>query len=170
MFQSCIQMSESYFWMSESCFGISSRYLRVPWFILILIYYSGYKYWLSCFRKTKAKNKCITARFIWQLVIHRCAIFAYIISRWDGKNNGALAGISFPPSLSTPCPRISLRPKIPIIFTWTFPLCLCFNPKYAFQYTFKKNNTKNEKKKKKTRENKEGTFMTIFAVSYPSSY
>ena len=37
--------------------------------------------------------------------------------------------------------------KIPIIFAWTFPPCLCFNPKYAFQYTFKKNNTKNEKKK-----------------------
>ena len=42
--------------------------------------------------------------------------------------------------------------KIPIIFTWTFPPCLCFNPKYAFQYTFKNNNTKNEKKEEDKRE------------------
>ena len=38
MFQSCFRMT-------RSCFGISSRYLRVLWFILILIYYSGQKYW-----------------------------------------------------------------------------------------------------------------------------
>ena len=40
MFQSCFRMT-------RSCFGISSRYLRVLWFILILIYYSGQKYWLK---------------------------------------------------------------------------------------------------------------------------
>ena len=37
----------SWFQMSRSCFGISSRYLRVLWFILIFIYYSGWKYWLQ---------------------------------------------------------------------------------------------------------------------------
>ena len=40
MFQSCFRMT-------RSCFGISSRYLRVLWFVLILIYYSGQKYWLK---------------------------------------------------------------------------------------------------------------------------
>ena len=30
--------------MSRKCFGISSRYLRVFW--LILMYYSGWKYWM----------------------------------------------------------------------------------------------------------------------------
>ena len=61
---------------------------------------------ISFFRKTKEiqyvkynLNKCITARLIWQLVIHCCVIFAYIISRRDGQNNGFLAGVSLPPSL-----------------------------------------------------------------------
>ena len=61
---------------------------------------------ISCFRKTKEKqyakydlNKRIAARLIWQLVIHSCVIFAYIISRRDGENNGFLAGVSLPPSL-----------------------------------------------------------------------
>ena len=40
IFQSCFQMS-------QSCFRISSRYLQVLWFILILIYNSGWKYWLQ---------------------------------------------------------------------------------------------------------------------------
>ena len=61
---------------------------------------------ISCFRKTKEKqyakydlNKRIAARPIWQLVIHSCIIFAYIISRRDGENNGFLAGVSLLPSL-----------------------------------------------------------------------
>ena len=33
MFQSCIRRSRSCFQMSQSCCGISSRYLRVLWFI-----------------------------------------------------------------------------------------------------------------------------------------
>ena len=58
---------------------------------------------ISCFGKTKEKqyakyylNKRIAARLIWQLVIHSCVIFAYIISRRDGENNGFLAGVSLP--------------------------------------------------------------------------
>ena len=43
-------------------------------------------------------NKRIVARLIWQLVIHSCVIFAYIISRRDGENNGFLARVSLPPS------------------------------------------------------------------------
>ena len=35
MFQSCIRMSQSCFRMSRSCLGLSSRYLRILWFILI---------------------------------------------------------------------------------------------------------------------------------------
>ena len=60
---------------------------------------------ISCFRKTKEKqyakydlNKRIAARLIWQLVIHSCVIFAYIISGRDGENNGFLASVSLPPS------------------------------------------------------------------------
>ena len=72
------------------------------------------------FRKTEAKNKCFAARLIWQLVIHSCVIFAYIISRWDDENNGLLAGISFPPSSPALCPRsaprASLAPKTPFPF------------------------------------------------------
>ena len=72
------------------------------------------------FRKTEAKNKCFSARLIWQLVIHSCVIFAYIIRRWDGENNGLLAGISFPPSLPVLAPgsgpRASLAPKTPLPF------------------------------------------------------
>ena len=74
----------------------------------------------SCFRKTKAKNKCFAARLIWQLVIHSCVIFAYVISRRDGENNGLLAGVSFPPSSPTPAPgsghRVSVAPKTPFSF------------------------------------------------------
>ena len=77
---------------------------------------------ISCFWKTKEKqyakydlNKRIAARLIWQLVIHSCVIFAYIISRRDGENNGFLAGVSLsPPSSRTP--RVSLAPKIPFPF------------------------------------------------------
>ena len=71
---------------------------------------------ISCFRKTKEKqyakydlNKRIAARLIWQLVIHSCVIFAYIISRRDGENNGFLAGVSLP--LSSRAPILSrLKP------------------------------------------------------------
>ena len=76
---------------------------RTTAFILFLIVPSLQ---ISCFRKTKEKqyakydlNKRIVARLIWQLVIHSCIIFAYIISRWDGENNGFLAGVSLSPSL-----------------------------------------------------------------------
>ena len=64
---------------------------------------------ISCSRKTKEKqyakydlNKRIAARLIWQLVIHSCVIFAYIISRRDGENNRFLAGVSLPPSSRAP--------------------------------------------------------------------
>ena len=86
---------------------------------------------ISCFRKTKEKqyakydlNKRIAARLIWQLVIHSCVIFAYIISRRDGENNGFLAGVSLPPSsrapraqnplflpFQTPATQATLQPK-----------------------------------------------------------
>ena len=76
---------------------------------------------ISCFRKTKEKqyakydlNKRIAARLIWQLVIHSCVIFAYIISRRDGQNNGLLAGVSLPPSSRTSL--VSLAPKTPFPF------------------------------------------------------
>ena len=76
---------------------------RTNAFILFLIVPSLQ---ISCFRKTKEKqyqkydlNKRIAARLIWQLVIHSCFIFAYIISRRDGENNGFLAGVSLLPSL-----------------------------------------------------------------------
>ena len=46
-FQSWIRMFRRCFRMSRSCFGISSRYLWLIWCILILIYYSGWKYWLQ---------------------------------------------------------------------------------------------------------------------------
>ena len=77
---------------------------------------------ISCFGKTKEKqyakyylNKRIAARLIWQLVIHSCVIFAYIISRRDGENNGFLAGVSLP-SPSSRAPRVSLAPKTPFPF------------------------------------------------------
>ena len=77
---------------------------------------------ISCFGKTKEKqyakydlNKRIAARLIWQLVIHSCVIFAYIISRRDGENNGFLAGVSLPPPFSR-TPRVSLAPKTPFPF------------------------------------------------------
>ena len=74
----------------------------------------------SCFRKTEAKNKCFAATLIWQLVIHSCVIFAYVISRRNGENNSLLAGISFPPSLPALAPgsgpRASLAPKTPLPF------------------------------------------------------
>ena len=44
MFQNCTRIL-------RSCFRISSRYLRVLWFILILIYYSARKYWLQTYFK-----------------------------------------------------------------------------------------------------------------------
>ena len=76
---------------------------RTTAFILFLIVPSLQ---ISCFRKTKEKqyakydlNKRIAARLIWQLVIHSCVIFAYIISRRDGENKGFVAGVSLPPSL-----------------------------------------------------------------------
>ena len=76
---------------------------RTTAFILFLIVPSLQ---ISCFRKTKEKqyakydlNKRIAARLIWQLVIHSCVIFAYIISRRDGENNGFLAGVSLLPFL-----------------------------------------------------------------------
>ena len=75
---------------------------RTNAFILFLIVPSLQ---ISCFRKTKEKqcakydlNERIAARLIWHLVIHSCVIFAYIISRRDGENNGFLAGVSLPPS------------------------------------------------------------------------
>ena len=73
---------------------------------------------ISCFRKPKEKqyaklNKRMAARLIWQLVIHRCVIFAYIIRRRDGENNGFLAGGSLPPS--SRAPRVSLAPKTPFL-------------------------------------------------------
>ena len=75
---------------------------------------------ISCFRKTKEKqyakydlNKRIAARLIWQLVIHSCVIFAYIISRRDGENNGFLAGVSLLPSLLARPSRFPSRPKPP---------------------------------------------------------
>ena len=65
--------------------------------------------------------------------------------------------IPFPP-LSNACHTgyPTAWSKIPIIFTRTVPLCLCFNPKYAFQYTFKNNNTKNEKKKEEDKREQRG--------------
>ena len=77
---------------------------------------------ISCFGKTKEKqyakydlNKRIAARLIWQLVIHSCVIFAYIISRRGGENNGFLAGVSLPPP-SSRAPRVSPTPKTPFPF------------------------------------------------------
>ena len=88
---------------------------RTTAFILFLIVPSLQ---ISCFRKTKEKqyakydlNKRIAARLIWQLVIHSCVIFAYIISRRDGENNGFLAGVSLPPS--SRAPRTSLALSFP---------------------------------------------------------
>ena len=91
---------------------------RTTAFILFLIVPSLQ---ISCFRKTKEKqyakydlNKRTAARLIWQLVIHRCVIFAYIISRLDGENNGLLAGASLP--LSSRAPSVSLAPETPFPF------------------------------------------------------
>ena len=55
-------------------------------------------------------NKRIAARLIWQLVIHSCVIFAYIISRRDSENNGFLVGVSLPPP-SSRARRVSLALK-----------------------------------------------------------
>ena len=95
---------------------------RTTAFILFLIVPSLQ---ISCFRKTKEKqyakydlNKRIAARLIWQLVIHSCVIFAYIISRRDGENNGFLAGVFLPPS--SRAPRVSLAPKTPFPFPFKF--------------------------------------------------
>ena len=87
---------------------------------------------ISCFRKTKEKqyakydlNKRIAARLIWQLVIHSCVIFAYIISRRDGENNGFLAGVPSFPS-SSRAPRVTLAPKTPFPFPFKrLPSRLC---------------------------------------------
>ena len=56
--------------------------------------YVHFRYLVS--EKTKAKNTCIAARLIWQLVIRSCVIFPYIISRKDGENNGLLNSLSLP--------------------------------------------------------------------------
>ena len=56
--------------------------------------YVHFRYLVS--EKRKAKNTCIAARLIWQLVIRSCVIFAYIISRKDGENNGLLNSLSLP--------------------------------------------------------------------------
>ena len=93
---------------------------RTTAFILFLIVPSLQ---ISCFRKTKEKqyakydlNKHIAARLIWQLVIHSSIIFALIISRRDGENNGFLAAVFFPPSLLSRPSRKSLAPKTPFPF------------------------------------------------------
>ena len=66
---------------------------------------------ISCFRKTKARK---TVRL--KISVSRpdlfdsqsftvCVIFAYIVSRWGGENNGFLAGVSLAPShLARPKP------------------------------------------------------------------
>ena len=45
------------------------------------------------------------------LDVYSCVILAYIISRRDGDNNGALAGVPHPPTL----------PKIPVPFPFRIP-------------------------------------------------
>ena len=96
--------------MVESTFFLQ----RTTVFILFLIVPSLQ---ISCFGKTREKQyakydlkKRIAARLIWQLVIHSCVIFAYIISRRDGENNGFLAGVSLPPPFSR-ARRVSLAPE-----------------------------------------------------------
>ena len=72
--------------MSWSCFGISSRYLRVLGFILTLIYYSGHKYWLQKYFKENIEAICnfhanCTAVFV-------CS---FILSKSSGRNNAKYA-------------------------------------------------------------------------------
>ena len=91
--------------------------LRMTAFILFLIVPSLQICWENK-RKTVREmrlNKRIAARLIWQLVIHSCIIFAYIISRSGGENNGFLAGVSLP-TPSSRAPRVSLTPKTPFPF------------------------------------------------------
>ena len=76
---------------------------------------------ISCFRKPKEKqyaklNKRIVARLIWQLVIHSCVLFAYVISRRDGENNGFLEGVSLLPFLLA---RLSRFPRAQNPFSLT---------------------------------------------------
>ena len=91
---------------------------------------------ISCFRKTKEKqyakydlNKRIAARLIWQLVIHSGVIFAYIISRRDGENNGfpcrrfppslpPRAPLTFPSRLKPPFPSLSNTCHAGYIYQW----------------------------------------------------
>ena len=54
------------------------------------------------------------------VVIHSCVIFAYIISRRDGKNNGVLAGVSLPPSLFA-CPSRFPRAPNPLSLPFQTP-------------------------------------------------
>ena len=58
--------------------------------------------------------KCIVATRIWQLVIHSCVIFAYIIRRRDSENNSFLPGVFLPPSLLARA--YSLAPQTPFPF------------------------------------------------------
>ena len=93
---------------------------------------------ISCFRKTKEKqyakydlNKRIAARLIWQLVIHSCVIFAYIISRRDGENNGFLAGVSLLPSLLARPSRFP-RAQNPLSLPFQMPATQAIN--YSVEY------------------------------------
>ena len=52
----------------------------------------------------------LTSSNTW-LDVHSCVIFAYIISRRDGDNNSALAGVPLLPTL----------PKIPVPFPFRIP-------------------------------------------------
>ena len=58
MFQNCSRIL-------RSCFRISSRYLRVLWFILILIYYSARKYWLQTYFKENIEANWASSFKIW---------------------------------------------------------------------------------------------------------
>ena len=93
---------------------------------------------ISCFRKTKEKqyakydlNKRIAARLIWQLVIHSCVSFAYIISRRDSENNGFLAGVSLPPLLLARPSRFP-RAQNPLSLPFQMPATQAIN--YSVEY------------------------------------
>ena len=108
---------------------------RTTAFILFLIVPSLQ---ISCFRKTKEKqyakydlNKRIAARLIWQLVIHSCVIFAYIISRRDGENNGFLAGVSLLPFLLARPSRFP-RAQNPLSLPFQMPATQAIN--YSVEY------------------------------------
>ena len=108
---------------------------RTTAFILFLIVPSLQ---ISCFGKTKEKqyakydlNRRITARLIWQLVIHSCVIFAYIISRRNSENNGFLAGVSLPPSLLARPSRFP-RAQNPLSLPFQTPATQAIN--YSVEY------------------------------------